>query len=87
MTSTLSGIIIAIIVGVLARVVLSGRQNISVLVTVVVGIVGAFLGAGHVETDLIAVEGDSSVEVRGGNLHYLESRVHQTPTSREARRS
>ncbi|MDT5126778.1 MAG: hypothetical protein QOH54_2422 [Mycobacterium sp.] len=48
MTITFTGIIIAIIVGaivgVLARLVLPGRQNISMLLTVVVGIVGAFLG-------------------------------------------
>jgi uncharacterized membrane protein YeaQ/YmgE (transglycosylase-associated protein family) len=48
MTITFTGIIIAIIVGaivgVLARLVLPGKQNISMLLTVVVGIVGAFLG-------------------------------------------
>lgn len=48
MTITFTGIIIAIIVGaivgVLARLVLPGKQNISMLVTVLVGIVGAFLG-------------------------------------------
>ena len=48
MTFTLTGIIIAIIVGaivgVLARLVLPGRQNISMLLTVLVGIVGAILG-------------------------------------------
>jgi len=48
MTFTFSGIIIAIIVGaivgVLARLVLPGKQNISMLLTVVVGIAGAFLG-------------------------------------------
>jgi uncharacterized membrane protein YeaQ/YmgE (transglycosylase-associated protein family) len=48
MTFTFTGIIIAIIVGaivgVLARLVLPGKQNISMLLTVVVGIAGAFLG-------------------------------------------
>jgi uncharacterized membrane protein YeaQ/YmgE (transglycosylase-associated protein family) len=48
MTITFTGILIAIIVGaivgVLARLVLPGKQNISMLLTVVVGIVGAFLG-------------------------------------------
>ena len=48
MTITFTGIIIAIIVGaivgVLARLVLPGKQNISMLLTVLVGIVGAFLG-------------------------------------------
>jgi uncharacterized membrane protein YeaQ/YmgE (transglycosylase-associated protein family) len=48
MTITLTSIIMAIvvgaIVGVLARLALPGRQNISAVLTVVVGIVGAFLG-------------------------------------------
>ena len=48
MEFSLTGIIIAIvvgaIVGVLARLVLPGRQNISMLLTVLVGIVGAILG-------------------------------------------
>lgn len=48
MTITLSGIITAIIVGaivgVLGRLVLPGRQPIGVLVTVLVGILSAFIG-------------------------------------------
>ena len=45
---TLGGIIIGIIVGAvigaLGRLVLPGRQNIGVLMTVIVGIVAAFIG-------------------------------------------
>jgi uncharacterized membrane protein YeaQ/YmgE (transglycosylase-associated protein family) len=37
-------IIFGAIIGLLARVVLPGRQRISVLMTVVIGIVGALLG-------------------------------------------
>jgi uncharacterized membrane protein YeaQ/YmgE (transglycosylase-associated protein family) len=38
------GIIGGAIIGLLARLILPGRQNISVLVTVVVGIIAALLG-------------------------------------------
>jgi uncharacterized membrane protein YeaQ/YmgE (transglycosylase-associated protein family) len=45
---TASGIIMAIvigaIIGALARFVLPGRQNISILLTIVIGIVAALLG-------------------------------------------
>ena len=45
---TISGIITAIvigaIIGALARLVLPGKQNISVLLTVVVGIIAAIIG-------------------------------------------
>ena len=45
---TVSGIIMAIvigaIIGALARFVLPGRQNISILLTIVIGIVAALLG-------------------------------------------
>ncbi len=45
---TISGIISAIVVGAiigaLARLIKPGRQNISILLTIVVGIVAAFIG-------------------------------------------
>jgi uncharacterized membrane protein YeaQ/YmgE (transglycosylase-associated protein family) len=45
---TITGIIMAIvigaIIGVLARLVLPGRQNIGMLLTIVIGIVAALLG-------------------------------------------
>ncbi|MBD0292306.1 MAG: GlsB/YeaQ/YmgE family stress response membrane protein [Jiangellaceae bacterium] len=45
---TITGIIVAIIVGAvigaLARLVLPGRQNISILMTVIIGIVAALIG-------------------------------------------
>jgi uncharacterized membrane protein YeaQ/YmgE (transglycosylase-associated protein family) len=43
-TGVISAILIGIVVGVLGRLVVPGRQNISVLVTILVGIVAAFLG-------------------------------------------
>ncbi|WP_346008360.1 GlsB/YeaQ/YmgE family stress response membrane protein [Janibacter terrae] len=38
-------IIVGAIIGALARLVLPGRQNISTLVTVILGIVGALIGS------------------------------------------
>ena len=42
--SIIGSIIAGIIVGILARLVLPGRQNISVLMTIVLGILGAVIG-------------------------------------------
>ena len=43
-TGIITAILIGIVVGVLGRLVVPGKQNISVLVTILVGIVAAFLG-------------------------------------------
>jgi uncharacterized membrane protein YeaQ/YmgE (transglycosylase-associated protein family) len=43
-TGIITAILIGIVVGVLGRLALPGRQNISVLVTILVGIVAAFIG-------------------------------------------
>jgi uncharacterized membrane protein YeaQ/YmgE (transglycosylase-associated protein family) len=43
-TGIISAILIGIVVGVLGRLVVPGRQNISILVTILVGIVSAFIG-------------------------------------------
>ncbi|HEX6337593.1 MAG TPA: GlsB/YeaQ/YmgE family stress response membrane protein [Jiangellaceae bacterium] len=40
----ISAIFIGLIIGVLARLVLPGRQNISIILTILVGIVAALLG-------------------------------------------
>ncbi|MDM7830651.1 GlsB/YeaQ/YmgE family stress response membrane protein [Cellulomonas edaphi] len=40
----ISAIVIGAIIGALARLILPGKQNISVLVTIIVGIVAALLG-------------------------------------------
>lgn len=45
MMSVLYAVILGAIVGALARLVLPGRQSISVVVTVILGIIGAFLGS------------------------------------------
>ena len=42
--SIIGAIIIGAVIGVLARLILPGRQNISVLLTIVVGIVAALIG-------------------------------------------
>lgn len=42
--SIIGSIIAGIIVGILARLVLPGRQNISMLITIVLGILGALIG-------------------------------------------
>jgi uncharacterized membrane protein YeaQ/YmgE (transglycosylase-associated protein family) len=43
-TSIVSAILIGIVVGVLGRLVLPGKQPIGMLVTILVGIVSAFIG-------------------------------------------
>ncbi|HEX2283534.1 MAG TPA: GlsB/YeaQ/YmgE family stress response membrane protein [Mycobacterium sp.] len=43
-TGIISAILIGIVVGALGRLVVPGRQNISILVTILVGIVSAFIG-------------------------------------------
>lgn len=43
-TSVITAILIGIVVGVLGRLVLPGRQPIGFLVTILVGIVAAFIG-------------------------------------------
>ena len=43
-TGIITAIIIGALIGALARLVLPGRQNIGILLTIVVGIVGALVG-------------------------------------------
>jgi uncharacterized membrane protein YeaQ/YmgE (transglycosylase-associated protein family) len=43
-TGVITAILIGIVVGVLGRLLLPGKQPIGMLVTVLIGIVGAFLG-------------------------------------------
>ena len=43
-TSVITAILIGVVVGVLGRLVVPGRQPIGVLVTILVGIVSAFIG-------------------------------------------
>jgi uncharacterized membrane protein YeaQ/YmgE (transglycosylase-associated protein family) len=42
--SILGAVIIGLVIGVLARLILPGKQNIPIWLTIVVGIVAAFLG-------------------------------------------
>ncbi|NAZ78231.1 GlsB/YeaQ/YmgE family stress response membrane protein [Kineococcus sp. T13] len=43
-TGIITAIVVGAIIGALARLVLPGRQNISILLTIVVGIVAALIG-------------------------------------------
>ena len=43
-TGIISAIIVGLIIGALGRLVIPGRQNISILVTMIVGIIAAFIG-------------------------------------------
>ncbi|MFD0482817.1 GlsB/YeaQ/YmgE family stress response membrane protein [Kineococcus sp. GCM10028916] len=43
-TGIITAIVVGLIIGALARLVLPGRQNISILLTIVVGIVAALIG-------------------------------------------
>lgn len=46
MISTIIGAVISgLIIGALARLVLPGRQNISIIMTIVLGILGSFIGS------------------------------------------
>ncbi|BBC29560.1 uncharacterized protein SGFS_008540 [Streptomyces graminofaciens] len=42
----ISAIVIGIVIGVLGRLVVPGRQRIGILLTILVGIVAAFIGSG-----------------------------------------
>jgi uncharacterized membrane protein YeaQ/YmgE (transglycosylase-associated protein family) len=44
-TGIISAIIVGLVIGALARLVLPGKQNISILLTIVVGIVAALIGS------------------------------------------
>lgn len=43
-TGIISAIIVGLIIGALGRLVLPGRQNISILLTMIVGVVAAIIG-------------------------------------------
>jgi uncharacterized membrane protein YeaQ/YmgE (transglycosylase-associated protein family) len=43
-TGIITAIIVGLIIGALGRLVLPGRQNISILVTILIGIVAAIIG-------------------------------------------
>jgi uncharacterized membrane protein YeaQ/YmgE (transglycosylase-associated protein family) len=43
-TGIISAIIVGLVIGALGRLLLPGRQNISILLTIVVGIIAAFIG-------------------------------------------
>lgn len=45
MESIIGAIVIGLIIGVLARMVLPGKQNIPIWLTIVTGVVAAFLGS------------------------------------------
>lgn len=43
-TGIITAIIVGLIIGALARLVMPGKQNISILLTIIIGIVAAFIG-------------------------------------------
>ncbi|WP_432565432.1 GlsB/YeaQ/YmgE family stress response membrane protein [Kineococcus sp. SYSU DK003] len=43
-TGIITAIVVGLIIGALARLILPGRQNISILLTILVGIVAALIG-------------------------------------------
>ncbi|MBK7722746.1 MAG: GlsB/YeaQ/YmgE family stress response membrane protein [Austwickia sp.] len=45
MWTIISTIVVGLIIGALARLVLPGRQNISIVMTILLGVIGAFLGS------------------------------------------
>jgi uncharacterized membrane protein YeaQ/YmgE (transglycosylase-associated protein family) len=50
-TGIISAIIIGLIIGALGRLFAPGKQNISIIVTIAVGILAAFLGAAIVQAE------------------------------------
>ena len=61
--SIISAIIIGAIIGALARLVLPGKQNISIVATILIGIVAALIGT--------AIAGALNVESTGG-IDWIE---------------
>lgn len=53
----ISAIIVGIVIGVIGRLIVPGRQNISMLATVVVGIIAAFIGTALARAAGVAVTG------------------------------
>jgi len=56
----ISAIVIGAIIGVLGRLVVRGKQNISILVTIIVGIVAALLGTWL--ASLVGVENTEGID-------------------------
>lgn len=52
----ISAIVVGLIIGALARLILPGKQNISILLTIVIGIVSAFIGTAIARALGIATE-------------------------------
>ncbi|MEV7885792.1 GlsB/YeaQ/YmgE family stress response membrane protein [Streptomyces sp. NPDC002817] len=62
-SGVISAIVIGIVIGVLGRLVIPGRQRIGILWTIVVGIVAAFIGTGIASgLDVADTEGVDWVE-------------------------
>lgn len=45
-TGIISAIVVGLVIGLLGRLLVRGRQNINILVTIIIGIAAAFLGTG-----------------------------------------
>lgn len=57
----ISWIVIGLIVGALARLVLPGKQNISMAITIVLGILGALIG-GWISYSLLHVDDNGGIQ-------------------------
>jgi uncharacterized membrane protein YeaQ/YmgE (transglycosylase-associated protein family) len=53
----ISAIVVGAIIGALARLIKPGRQNISIVLTIIIGIVAAFIG-GFIATSLLGRPSD-----------------------------
>ena len=73
----ISAIVIGLIIGVLGRLALPGRQNISIILTILVGIVAALVGTALAGAlDVSDTDGIDWIEL-GGDGHRLASWLGQ----------
>ncbi len=61
-TGIITAVVVGIIIGALGRLVVPGRQNISIIVTMVIGIVAALLGT-WIASLMVDTDGFSIVEL------------------------
>ncbi|MEZ0165081.1 GlsB/YeaQ/YmgE family stress response membrane protein [Kineococcus sp. LSe6-4] len=61
-TGIITAIIVGLIIGALARLVLPGKQNISIILTILIGIVAAFIGTALARA-VVDTDGFSFIEL------------------------
>lgn len=62
-TGIITAIIVGLVIGALGRLVVPGRQNISILLTMAIGVVAALLGTVIARLDGIDTSGFSFIEL------------------------